>query len=36
MPHSDPQYRPELIEPYSYGWCHGPAGDAQVFRLLGT
>ncbi len=18
----------------SYGWCHGPAGDAQVFRLL--
>jgi hypothetical protein len=32
--HSDPQWRPELIEPYSYGWCHGPAGDAQVFRLL--
>jgi lantibiotic modifying enzyme len=32
--HSDPQYRPELIERYSYGWCHGPAGDAQVFRLL--
>jgi hypothetical protein len=23
-----------LIERYSYGWCHGPAGDAQVFRLL--
>jgi hypothetical protein len=32
--HSDPQWRPDLIEPYSYGWCHGPAGDAQVFRLL--
>ena len=24
----------ELIERYSYGWCHGPAGDAQTFRLL--
>jgi hypothetical protein len=34
VPHSDPQHRPELIERYSYGWCHGPAGDAQVFRLL--
>lgn len=34
VPHSDPQHRPELIEHYSYGWCHGPAGDAQVFRLL--
>ncbi|MDH6108661.1 hypothetical protein P3T36_002418 [Kitasatospora sp. MAP12-15] len=34
VPHSDPQDRPELIERYSYGWCHGPAGDAQVFRLL--
>lgn len=34
VPHSDPQYRPELIERYSYGWCHGPAGDAHVFRLL--
>lgn len=32
--HSDPPHRPELIEPYSYGWCNGPAGDAQVFRLL--
>jgi len=32
--HSDPQHRPELIERYSYGWCHGPTGDAQVFRLL--
>jgi hypothetical protein len=32
--HSDPQWRPTVIEPYSYGWCHGPAGDAQVFRLL--
>ena len=36
VPHSDPQHRPELIERYSYGWCHGPAGDGQVFRLLGA
>jgi hypothetical protein len=36
VPHSDPQHMPELIERYSYGWCHGPAGDAQVFRLLGA
>jgi hypothetical protein len=36
VPHSDPQHRPELIERYSYGWCHGPAGDAQVFRQLGA
>lgn len=36
VPHSDPQHRPDLIERYSYGWCNGPAGDAQVFRLLGT
>lgn len=34
VPHSDPQNHPELTERYSYGWCHGPAGDAQVFRLL--
>lgn len=34
VPHSDPPYRPELIERINYGWCHGPAGDAQVFRLL--
>ncbi|WP_369388332.1 lanthionine synthetase LanC family protein [Streptomyces sp. CG1] len=34
VPHSTPQYRPDVIEPISYGWCHGPAGDAQVFRLL--
>ncbi|MHB1431076.1 MAG: lanthionine synthetase LanC family protein, partial [Streptosporangiaceae bacterium] len=32
--HSDPPHRPDLIERYSYGWCNGPAGDAQVFRLL--
>lgn len=32
--HSDPPHRPELIERYSFGWCNGPAGDAQVFRLL--
>jgi hypothetical protein len=35
VPHSDPAHRPGLIERYSYGWCNGPAGDAQVFRLLG-
>jgi len=35
VPHSDPPHRPDLIERYSYGWCNGPAGDAQVFRLLG-
>ncbi len=34
VPHSDPQHRPELIERYSYGWCHGPVGDAQAFQLL--
>jgi hypothetical protein len=32
--HSDPPHRPDLIERYSLGWCNGPAGDAQVFRLL--
>jgi hypothetical protein len=34
VPYSDPQQDPDRIERYSYGWCHGPAGDAQVFRLL--
>jgi len=34
VPHSDPQYRPGVNPRYSYGWCHGPSGDAQVFRLL--
>lgn len=34
VPHSDPPHRPEVIERYSYGWCNGPAGDAQAFRLL--
>ena len=34
VPHSDPPHRPDLIERYSFGWCNGPAGDAQVFRLL--
>jgi hypothetical protein len=34
VPHSDPQQDRPGIERYSYGWCHGPAGDAQVFRLL--
>ncbi|MZE68291.1 lanthionine synthetase LanC family protein [Streptomyces sp. SID5789] len=32
--HSTPQFRPDVIEPFSYGWCHGPAGDAQAFRQL--
>ncbi|WP_406487548.1 lanthionine synthetase LanC family protein [Streptomyces phaeochromogenes] len=32
--HSDPQQQHEKIERHNYGWCHGPAGDAQVFRLL--
>lgn len=35
VPHSDPQAFPERVPRYSYGWCHGSAGDAQVFRLLG-
>ncbi len=35
VPHSDPQHKPELVDRYSYGWCHGPAGDAQAFRWLG-
>ncbi|MGI9009065.1 MAG: lanthionine synthetase LanC family protein [Streptosporangiaceae bacterium] len=34
VPHSDPQFKPELVERYSYGWGHGPAGDAQAFRRL--
>jgi hypothetical protein len=34
VPHSTPQYRPDVIDPVSYGWCHGPAGDAQLFRTL--
>ncbi|WP_344397838.1 lanthionine synthetase LanC family protein [Streptomyces longisporus] len=34
VPHSDPLYRPDVVPRISYGWCHGPAGDAQVFRLL--
>lgn len=33
-PHSTPQFLPDLIDPVSYGWCHGPAGDAQLFRTL--
>ena len=32
--HSDPLQIASGIERYSYGWCHGPTGDAQVFRLL--
>lgn len=34
VPHSDPPHRPDIIERYSYGWCNGPAGDAQLFRAL--
>ncbi|MCL6298844.1 lanthionine synthetase LanC family protein [Streptomyces kronopolitis] len=34
VPHSDPQDHPDLTARYSYGWCHGSSGDAQVFRLL--
>ena len=34
VPHSNPPHRPDIIERYSYGWCNGPSGDAQVFRLL--
>ncbi|WP_369274213.1 lanthionine synthetase LanC family protein [Streptomyces sp. R11] len=34
VPHSDPHHRPDVVERYNYGWCHGPTGDAQVFRLL--
>ena len=34
VPHSDPPDRPELIQRYNFGWCQGPTGDAQVFRLL--
>ncbi|MFG2885450.1 lanthionine synthetase LanC family protein [Streptomyces sp. NPDC048297] len=34
VPHSTPQHRPDVVDPVSYGWCHGPAGDAQAFRIL--
>ncbi|MFB6437158.1 lanthionine synthetase LanC family protein [Streptomyces sp. NPDC056411] len=34
VPHSDPQDHPGRTERFSYGWCHGPTGDAQAFRLL--
>lgn len=34
VPHSDPQHKPDVVERFSYGWCHGPAGDAQAFRML--
>ncbi|MDQ0993761.1 lanthionine synthetase LanC family protein [Streptomyces sp. V3I7] len=30
--HSDPAHRPDVVARHNYGWCHGPAGDAQVFR----
>ncbi|MGW6013126.1 lanthionine synthetase LanC family protein [Streptomyces sp. NPDC055210] len=32
--HSDPQQQHERVGRHNYGWCHGPAGDAQAFRLL--
>ncbi|KQX66909.1 lanthionine synthetase C family protein [Angustibacter sp. Root456] len=35
VPHSDPPHRPDIVERCSYGWCNGPAGDAQAFRQLG-
>ena len=35
VPHSDPPYKADRNPRWAYGWCHGPAGDAQVFRLLG-
>ncbi|MFE2377297.1 lanthionine synthetase LanC family protein [Streptomyces sp. NPDC059398] len=35
-PHSDPQHVPDRTERFSYGWCHGPTGDARTFRLLGA
>ena len=34
VPHSDPQQVAFGLERYAYGWCHGPAGDVQLFRLL--
>ncbi|MFJ3669054.1 lanthionine synthetase LanC family protein [Streptomyces sp. NPDC090106] len=34
VPHSDPPHRSDLTARHNYGWCHGPAGDAQLFRLL--
>lgn len=35
VPHSDPQFVPDQVSRYNYGWCHGPAGDAGVFAGLG-
>ncbi len=34
VPHSDPWHRRDVVTRHNYGWCHGPTGDAQVFRLL--
>lgn len=34
VPHSDPQLWPDRIARFSYGWCHGATGDAQLFRYL--
>jgi hypothetical protein len=34
VPRFDPWHRPDVVQRHTYGWCHGPAGDAQVFRLL--
>jgi len=32
--YSEPEVPHPRRERISYGWCHGPAGDAQLFRLL--
>ncbi|MGQ4514677.1 lanthionine synthetase LanC family protein [Streptomyces sp. DW26H14] len=34
VPHSDPHLPEKGVERISYGWCNGPTGDAQVFRML--
>lgn len=36
VPRLDPPRPNSANSPYSYGWCHGPTGDAHVFRLLGV
>ena len=36
VPHSDPQHKPDTVQRYTYGWCNGATGDAQVFRLFGA
>jgi hypothetical protein len=36
VPHSEPMLAPDIVSRYNYGWCHGPTGDAQAFRLFGA